>query len=72
MIMKFIINLLKKKKSVFIRRHFAVQSINLVRATILYNADEVKSDNDVLYLIMKQIHKNYNITLKPDQIQLLN
>ena len=54
------------------RRHFSVPTMGLVRAEIQYLPEEVENDNDVLYLIMKQIHKTYSIKLLPDQIQLLN
>lgn len=74
--MKFNIKFFKKKgqSPYFIRRHYSVPSMNLVRASIviMYNHDDVKDDNDVLYLIMKKVDDNYNVKLLPDQIQLLN
>jgi hypothetical protein len=71
--MKFNIKFLKKKQhSFYIRKYFSVPSMGLIRAEILYHPEEVNNDNDIIYLIMKQIKANYNIQLLPDQIQLLN
>lgn len=71
--MKFSLKLFKKAKTIsYMRRHFSVPTMGLVRAEIQYLPEEVENDNDVLYLIMKQIHKTYSIKLLPDQIQLLN
>lgn len=70
--MKFSFKFSKKKEGfLYMRRHFAVPTMGLVRSSILYKSTEVNNDNDVLYLIMKQIKENYHIQLLPDQIELL-
>jgi len=71
--MKFKLKFLFKKQTVlYTKRYFEVPVMNLKRAEILYHPDEVKDDNDVLYLIMKQILMNYNVKLLPEHIKLLN